>query len=452
MQTKILLLLVLVSMMGCSKGFLETKPRSDIIEPGSLADLTKMLESETIANTPALPVLSSDEYYYRTAASWQSVSATERNTYTWAKDVFGGEVSRQDWRYPYIGIFYANNVLEYLIKMDSTGTAEGRKIKGWALFIRAYNFYNLVKNFAPAYNESTATSDPGVPLKLSARVDEILPRASVKAVYDQILQDLNEARQLLPGVLPVNRNQPCAMAADALLARIGLTMRNYTMAEKYADSCLVHYKKLINYNSLSTTSGTPFTMNNEEVLFASSTVVFYQANRVFSNPLVSVDTVLLKKYNINDLRASVYYGKTSGFTILKRGYFGPAGSYPFTGLATDEVYLVKAECAARRNAIDTCLFYLNNLLVNRYKGTYTNLTATTGIEALQLTLDERRKELVWRGLRWDDLARLNKEGANITLIRVLDGMNYSIEPNSPRYIFNIPADEIALSGIAQNER
>jgi hypothetical protein len=456
MQMKIFLAMMLTLLLGsCSKNFLDTKPSTDIIQPSNLADLEKMMENDVISNTPALPLLSGEEYYYFTAPAWQLVSATEQNSYTWAKDVFGGEIARLDWRYPYVGIFYANNVLESLAAMDSAATTEGRKIKGWALFVRAYNHYNLVKNFAPIYNAATANTDLGVPLKLSAPI-ETLPRSTVQQVYDQILLDLKTARELLLPVLPVNRNQPCRMAVDALLARIGLTMRDYTMAEKHADSCLFYYKTLIYYPNV--TTQLPIKINNEETLFASSAVQTYTASRVGANTSITIDTVLLKKYNANDTRFTVVFTRNSSTgqtqTIARRGYLGTTTNYAFTGLATDEVYLVKAECAARRNAIDTCLYYLNTLLVNRYKpGTFTNLTAATAEEAKQLVLEERRKELVWRGLRWDDLARLNKEGANITLTRTtVDGQTYTLLPNSLRYVFNIPADEINLSGIPQNER
>jgi hypothetical protein len=453
MKMKICLLLAIVIVLGsCSKGFLDTKPNSNITQPTTLGELEKMLESDGIIFTPALPVLSADEYYY--FLNFQNVSATEQNTYTWSKDVFGGERIRQDWKSPYSGIFYANNVLETLETIDSAGTNEGKKIKGWALFVRAYNYYNLVKNFARLYDATNSKTDPGVPLKLTAPI-ETLPRASVQAVYDQILLDLVQARKLLPAELPINRNRPCLMAVDALLARVGVTMQNYTLAEKYADSCLFHYKTLINYNTiLPLTTARPFRMNNEEVLFASTAVQSYPASRVGGNSFISIDTILLKLYNINDTRATVYYGKLgTGQTILKFGYFGFTSSFPFSGLATDEVYLIKAECAARRNALDTCLYYLNTLLVNRYKtGSFTDLTATTWKEALDLVLIERRKELVWRGLRWDDLARFNKEGANITLKRLLNNQTYLLEPGSARYVFNIPIDEIEQSNIIQNER
>lgn len=449
----LIITMVLVS-AACSK-FLDKKPSSGIVQPSSLSDLRNLLEGETITNTPALPILSGDEYYYRTYDLWNIMSPTERNSYIWAKDVFGGQLLRFDWQYPYAGIYYANVVMEALVEIDSANTAEGRRIRGSALFMRAYNFYNLVKCFARPYDSNTASTDPGIPLKLNAAIDEVLPRATVAEVYAQVFKDLAEARQLLPTSLPVNRNWPCVMAVDALLARISITMRDYTKAEQYADSCLNRYSALMDYATLPTGTAQPFLMNNEETLFATTAVQDYVADRVVTNTYISIDTVLLKMYDANDLRSAAYYGRnaTTGYTVLKRGYYGPSTAYPFTGLATDEVYLIKAECAARRSDATTCLNYLNRLLVKRYKAnTFVPLTASGAQAALQLVLQERRKELVCRGLRWDDLARLNKEGAGITLKRVLNGVTYTLEPNSIRYVFNIPADEIELSGISQNER
>ena len=137
---------------------------------------------------------------------------------------------------------------------------------------------------------------------------------------------------------------------------------------------------------------------------------------------------------------------------MKTDYAG-IGLYAFTGLATDEVYLIKAECAARRNDVTTAMNYLNNLLVTKWKtGTFVPYTATSSQDALNEILTERRKELVWRAIRWVDIKRLNKEGANITLTRILNGQTYTLPPNSPLYEMPIPSDEISLSGIQQNPR
>jgi hypothetical protein len=70
-----------------------------------------------------------------------------------------------------------------------------------------------------------------------------------------------------------------------------------------------------------------------------------------------------------------------------------------------------------------------------------------------LILEERRRELIGRGLRWTDLRRINQEtDYAVTLEKSLNGESYILEPNSVRYTYPIPDDEIILSGIRQNER
>ncbi|GAB3832860.1 hypothetical protein GCM10028895_51150 [Pontibacter rugosus] len=96
---------------------------------------------------------------------------------------------------------------------------------------------------------------------------------------------------------------------------------------------------------------------------------------------------------------------------------------------------------------------LNTLLRYRWRtGTFVELTAATPDEALALVLQERRKELLMRGLRWMDIKRLNREGAGITLRRVLDGRAYVLPPGDPRFALPLPEEVIELSGMTQNPR
>jgi len=137
---------------------------------------------------------------------------------------------------------------------------------------------------------------------------------------------------------------------------------------------------------------------------------------------------------------------------MKRGYNG-AGLAPFNGLAVDEVLLIKAECLVRRYRLDEASTLMNRLLINRYKkDEYQQVIFSDPHNALNFVLTERRKELIWRCLRWDDIKRLNKERANIVLTRIVGENIYRLEPNSNRYVFNIPQDEINRSGITQNIR
>ena len=125
----------------------------------------------------------------------------------------------------------------------------------------------------------------------------------------------------------------------------------------------------------------------------------------------------------------------------------------FSGLATDELFLIKAECLARAGNASGALSTLNDLLRARYaQGTFVDLHADDPQQALRLVLQERRKELVFRGIRWSDLRRLNKEGAGIVLTRLLNGKTYTLPANSNKYTLPIPPDEIALNGIEQNPR
>jgi hypothetical protein len=97
---------------------------------------------------------------------------------------------------------------------------------------------------------------------------------------------------------------------------------------------------------------------------------------------------------------------------------------------------------------------LNTLLTARYHaGAFSPLSAASAAEALVLVLKERRKELLFRGLRWSDLRRFNLEkGKEVTLERQLNGTVHTLPPNDPRYVLPIPDIVIQLGGIPQNQR
>ncbi len=72
--------------------------------------------------------------------------------------------------------------------------------------------------------------------------------------------------------------------------------------------------------------------------------------------------------------------------------------------------------------------------------------------ALKTILTERRKELVFRGLRWSDIKRLNRDGYNITLSRTVNGQTITLPPHDLRYAIAIPEEIIELTEIQQNPR
>jgi hypothetical protein len=169
-----------------------------------------------------------------------------------------------------------------------------------------------------------------------------------------------------------------------------------------------------------------------------------------ANWAAQIDTSLYASYDDNDLRKSAYFFPNFENYSFKGSYAGSDGVY-FTGLATDEIYLIRSECLARNQQKDAALNDLNALLSKRWSaGNFTPITVATAQEALTIILAERRKELVMRGLRWIDIKRLNKEGANIILKRIIATQQFSLQPNEERYALPIPDDIIKQTGIQQN--
>jgi hypothetical protein len=442
------------SILSCNKNeFLDDKPSSNVFVPTTLEDFQQLLDNEVDLNvTPVLGELSADNYYI-SSSFWQSLSNKERNAYIWAPEIYNGDINIADWNSPYEQVFYANVVLDGLNKVviNPDNLQQWNTLKGSALFIRAYAFYNLAQVFALPYNSETATApELGIPLKLTPNVDETVTRSTIEQTYAQILNDLLEAKDLLPAAVTSNLNRPNKPAAHAQLARVYLSMRQYPKAGAYADSSLQLFNTLIDYNTRDVSSSRPFDRNNVETM--------YQSKFVGSNVIKAargecmIDTILYRQYDTNDLRRSLFFGSnTVGKMSFKGSYNGTA--FGFTGLATDEMYLIRAECRARANDVSNAINDLNTLLTHRWKtGTFTPIAITNKDQALIKILIERRKEMPMRGVRWTDLRRLNLEGYNITPIRQLDSLQYKLPPNSKLYALSIPPDAISLGGYKQNDR
>jgi len=450
--------LIILLLSSCSKAFLEEIPNSGILTPSTKGDFQRLLDNiNVIGNTSMLPQLASDEYYINSESDWlASRSAVERNSYIWDVDIYGGEGNINDWNEPYESIFYANNIIFKIeeslvnIHMDK----ELSNIYGQALFLRAKSYFDLLKNYSVPYNEETEHLDLGVPLRINPSIDYTLERATVKDCYDLIFSDLEQSLDFLQFYGPIpQRNRATKLAVFALLTRIHHYRREYKLSEKFADNFLEKYNQLIDYNTISITENTPFSRTNEELIMFGTTNMYNNGAQYNRKGTVFVDSTLIKMYKVGDLRLAIYFSEYEpNKYIMKRGYNG-GGLVPFNGFAVDEVLLNKVECLVRRGQLQEAATKLNFLLVNRYKPEYFEPVDFLAKEpALDYILEERRKELVWRCLRWDDIKRLNMEGAGIILERKLGDHVYTLEPNSSRYTFNIPQDEINRSGLIQNKR
>lgn len=453
----ILLIVVITEIASCNKKeFLEAIPDTDLFIPTTLDDCQALLDNDIVMNeAPVLGELSSDNFYIP-VSYWQGLNAKEKNTYVWHPDTFEGLAGNiPDWNTPYKQVFYANIILEALNKLPGTSGNDNRwkAIKGAALFARAHAFYQVAQVFASVYNGNSSGESQGIPLRLHPEVDETSVRSTLQETYNRIITDLQEASNLLPTEIPFNnRNRSSRPAAFALLSRVYLSMDKYGDAKTYADSSLQLYNTLIKYDTLNQDLNVPFTKFNAETIFQSQ----FMTSNVLRGLSISnciVDSTLYRSYQINDLRRAIFFRvhPTSGNLNPKGSYTGT--NQLFTGIATDEVYLIRAECEARLGNTQAAMNDLNLLLATRWKAnTFVPFSAPNADSALKIILTERRKELPFRGLRWTDLRRFNKAGANITLIRKLGNQTYELKPNDLRYTLLIPPDVIVLSGIQQNPR
>lgn len=440
---------------GCNKDeFLNEKPRSALVVPRTADDFLAILDYYYLNRTGALGEVSSDNYYLPETA-WQALNTVDKNAYIWAKDIYEGTVKDiDDWNYLFQEIYAANVVLEGISEQIENGSdpAGFARVKGWALFMRAYAYFNLSQHFCLAYDEASYDHDPGLPIRLTADVNVIAQRATLNETYRQIISDFQESEKLITDLRPgAYLNRPCKAAVYAALSRVYLSMRKYEAAGACADSSLSLYSSLIDYNTISKTSTIPFSRSAAEVLYQSYIPSDASSITTYSSSAL-IDTLLYRSYLAGDLRKAVFFRSKTGGYAMKGGYNGTV--FNFSGLATDEMYLNRAECYARAGKVDEALNDLNTLLMKRFDRTvtYVPVSASGQAEALEKVLAERRKELIWRGLRWTDIRRLNKEGYHITLTRRIGTASYTLEPDSKRYALPVPLQEIQSSGLIQNER
>jgi hypothetical protein len=451
------LLAVSVLVSGCEKHFLDKDPSTNLLVPTTATDFQELLDNTTVMNiTPELGEVSADNYYLE-YATWTAMTTKDYNAYIWAPDLYEGQGLVADWDNPYSQVFYANVVLQGLgnSNTDTISIAQWNMLEGEALFTRSYAFFNIAELFAAPYDSTTASTTPGIPIRTDPDITVPSRRTMLDTTYSQILGDLRTAAALLPAVIPVNNlNRPSRLAAQALLARIYLSVGDYTDAGLYADSVLQNYTYLADYNDLDTLSFLPIKVTNmPEVLYQSNFPS--TAGDVLQGFCTGclIDTMLMASYDTNDLRRKVYYEQISGDSFFLKGSY--AGTiFPFSGLATDELYLIRAECSARVGQVASAMSDLNTLLTKRFRsGTFAGYTITDAGVALDTILVERRKELAFRGIRWSDLRRLNKEpGRAVTLTRNIDGLAPSLPPNSNLYTLPIPPDVINDTQMPQNPR
>jgi len=350
------------------------------------------------------------------------------------------------WTSSYGTINRVNNVLTALDKVTSSASRKS-SVEGQALFLRGSIYFELVKLYAKPVGDGDFNTNPGVPLVLTptGNVSEAdyKARATVKAVYDQVIADLTKAESLLPSS---NTIYATKWSAAAQLSRVHLALKNYTEAGAAANRVITGSGK-----TLATEIGKNwFTFINNggstpgEYLFSMKMTAQDGTNALntyFGRTISTISGTAgrsdckikaahFTQYETGDKRKDYFVLSGGNYYTMK--HLDRLGDVPVVRLS--EMYLTRAE-ANQRNTTVVGATPLSDVNAIRTRAGLPALTAVT----LAAILKERKLELAFEGQFLPDAKRTQ------TAVGALAW-------NSPKLIMPIPQREMDVNKqLVQNE-
>lgn len=426
----VLLVSVAVAFIGCKK-YLSVTPKGVVI-PEKVVEYELILNSEPLTSSfPEQLLYASDDVY----APYTKVEDNpDANAYFWKSQLNNGvEASPAIWGPLYRSIYNTNIIINNVMGATDGTDVKKKQVLGEALVFRSIFYFDLATTYAKAYNPATAATDPGIPLVTSTDVTEKTPpRSSVRATFDTIITNLKSAAGYLPPTSPSN-SRIDKYVAFGMLSRVYLYMQDYTNAAIYANKALEAPHELLDYNNYFGGFMLPMAEDDPQILwqrYPNDIAAIFYVN--WSNQLV--DT-----FSPSDLR--MQFLALDYFGIGQYYWGGPGfGSY---GISFPEIYLTLAEALVHEHKLNDAMDIVNLIRSKRISAdAYELLTASDEDEALGIVLQERRWELALTGTRWMDMKRLDAQG-NMPAVQRLDfatgDVLETLEPNSPRYTFEIPS-------------
>ena len=375
------------------------------------------------------------------------------------------------WTGGYRSLYGPNYFLQQIAKNPGKTTAalEAQYI-GEAKFIRALIYFHLVNLFAQPYNFTPDASHLGIPLQLTAPdvltafdPTQNLSRSTVKQVYAQIEQDLNDAIVGLPETYatPFDRTARATKdAARTLLSRVYLYKGQYADAAAMAGTVVTGARHALNASPV-----TPFTSTSYQTTESIFSIAMNSADNPNTNnalgqhygrlrraditvtPYARIDTT---QFRSKDRRRTLLldpptYPATAAVNIYTLKYNN--ASFDYVPIARySEVLLNRAEGLAQTDAgISAEAITLLNTVRRRSLPNipaYPSFTAANFANKQALVdaiLFERRLELAFEGHRYYDLLRYKRNPSRI---------NYG----DLKQIFPIPFQDIQQNpNLVQND-
>ncbi len=322
-----------------------------------------------------------------------------------------------------------NQVNTVLFGLDLFEDLERRnRIEGEAKFLRGLEHFELVRFYAKQYQSVGSNDQIGISILLTTTLNEIAenPRSSVAEVYNQVLNDLNDAVDLLPNSNGVFADK---YTVKALLARVYLQQRNYTDARDAANEVIQNSGHSLTptfeaaFNNDNNSSEDVFSMQVTTQAGSNSMNTFWatQANGGRpGNPDIAISDVFIGSYDAADDRGQFFYTGNGGNASTK--WIERNANVPLLRLA--EMYLIRAECNQRLGSSvgDNPLNDINRL---RSRANAPELNSVN----LEDVLQERRLELAFEGHLLHDIKRLGLTAGGLPA-------------DSNRLVLPIPEDEL----------
>lgn len=314
------------------------------------------------------------------------------------------------WNDLYNFIYSCNSIIEGVQLSTGVTDSLSSQLEGEAKFVRAWLYYFLVNFWGD------------VPLVLSTNYEtnSLLPRVADSEVYNQIINDLEEARNLLPeGYSSNDKIRPNQAAANALLARIYLYQEDWVNSESQA-SLLIEDNRF----SLETDLDNVFLNDSQEAIWQIQSinpdVGSYDALQfVLTFPPFgfgrSLRNDFVDAFEDGDNRAISWVGElVSGSNTFyypfkfKTRFLadGETSNEYLTILRLAETYLIRAEARVQQGNISGAQEDLNAV---RSRAGLAETTASDQASLLLAIEQERKVELFAElGHRWFDLRRTNR--------------------------------------------
>ncbi len=359
--------------------------------------------------------------------------------------------SGQLWTFHYRLINNLNSVITYIDDCEGDAT-EKQYIKGQALAMRGWAYFNLARLFQQTY--AIAKDMPGVPIytEPTTEATQGKPRGTLEETYQQILSDLTTAEPMLEGFVRSSSNPNVFNQAivDGILAEVYQVMHEWAKSEEYSKKVLAQYPLTSNedytsgFNDHTLESWIWSIKQTEEQNMGdySPFAMWYNGTRpcwTFSCFILADDFV--KLFDESDIRYQQMQqwedasGQKFWISMKFRDNEDCRGS--MIVMRSDEMLLNAAEACAHQGKESEAKELLWQLQDMRQA----KRTEASGQELLEAIWIERRKELYGEGFATFDMIRTEQplvRGGN----HVAYGGSIQLPAHSWRFIYQIPSTEL----------